>query len=277
MVKLDWHNTDTEECFNKHYKRFPKLFQVYKDNPIEYIFNSDGFRMKFELKPDKSRKVDIFLGCSHTMGSGHYWENTWPYRVSQHTGNDIVNLAVGGLGPESAFYLLAKYFHYFDVQNVFYFQDIVARYDYFDEKQQTHPYSPVWNHEQGKQPYQNWYIRDVLVDDWYMYYNYYKIINALRGFCSARNVPFWNINEFPYDSTGYYDAMTTGFFEIESIEEEWYETKGDKVLVARDGTHAPALHLEIIANKFIRAMKTFKNGFIQEAPYMEKIFQKISP
>lgn len=277
MVKLDWHNTDTEECFNKHYERFPKLFQVYKDTPIEYTFNSDGFRMEFELIPDKSRKVDIYLGCSHTYGAGHYWENTWPYRVAQYTGNEIVNLGVGGQGSEGAFHGLLKYISYYNVQNVFYFQDINARYDYFDANQNTHPFSPHFPPNKHQQPCSNWYLSKVLVHDWYIYYNYFKNVMAMKGLCDVENIPFWNISQFPHDPTGYYQAMTTGYFEIKDLDEEWYENNADKVLIARDGTHSPVIIQEIVANKFIRAMKADKNGYIQQVPYREKIFQKISP
>jgi hypothetical protein len=280
MVKLEWYNTCKKELFDEHYRKWPELFQPYVDKPLEYLFNSAGFRMNFEMIPDRNKKVDLFLGCSHTYGAGQYWENTWPYLVSQYTGNEIVNLGMGGYGSESAYFNLIKYFEYFNVQNVFYFQDIVSRYDYFTKDGEVHQYSPQWTHTPDAIPYANWHIRGALVEDWYVDYNHTKNVNAMVGFLKGKDVPFYHLCEFPNDPTGYYKAMTTGHspLEIADIDKNWYEENCKKVLVARDGAHSPALMLKIIADKFIKAIKTHEEeGFVQSTPYIAKIFQKISP
>ena len=272
-----WDATDTEERFNRHYKMFPKIFQPYKDRPLTYVFNEEGFRMTFELEPDKTKKVDIYLGCSHTYGAGQYWENTWPYQVAQFTGNEIVNLGRPGAGPEGSFFRLLQFFDYFDVQNVFYFQDIVARFDYFGKEKVLYPFSPVWEFGDSDHPYKNEYLEKILIQDWYIYYNYYKYILAMKGICSKNNVPFFNICEFPHDSTRYYAAIRQNHFDLISIEQEWIDSYDERRLVSRDGTHSPALTLKVVADKFIKYKKQNPEGFIPPYPYMEKIFQKISP
>lgn len=289
MVKYEWYLNDTEEVFNEHYKKWPELFQPYVDRPVEYIFNDAGFRMKFEMDPDKSKKVDIYLGCSHTYGAGHYWENTWPYLVSQFTGNEIVNLGKGGHGSESSYYNLIRYFECFDVQNVFYFQDIVPRYDYFDKYGFAQPFCPQWYQTEEATPYKDWYISGALVEDWHIVYNHTKNVNAMIGFLKDKNVPFYHITEWPLDwspdhaSTDWYRAMTPGSSPlingpvIADIDKDWYEENCKKLLIARDGSHKIALTLKEIADKFIKAVKSHKyRGYEESTPHMAKIFQKFS-
>ena len=181
MKVLKWHNTDSQSLFDYHIKRFPKIFQHWADNPIEYSINSAGFRSYFEFEPDKSKEYDLFLGCSHTFGSSHPWENTWPYIVSKNTGHEVVNLGIGGAGSETSFKNLLTYIDKFRPSNIFHYQPLYSRYDFIDfrsskfknyESFDFRPFQPQWDGDESDySPYSHQYIQNVMVTDRYMYYN----------------------------------------------------------------------------------------------------------
>jgi len=294
MQILKWHLTDSQELFDYHYKHFPELFQVFVDKPIEYSINSDGFRSDFEYTPNKNLEVDVFLGCSHTIGSGHYWENTWPFIVSQYTGNIIVNLGIGGSGIETAFYNLLKYAHYFNVKNIFHFQPVYPRYDFIDYVTRNFyegkdfkffPFQPQWDGDDPDySPYSQDYQHRVMVTDRYMYYNHIRYTYAIQGIAKELKVPYFFHHVYPkgpwvpkmvFD----YDFVLTNKEgrKCVGITNSYGELvpKGD--LLARDSSHMTKNEIKCVGNEFIHLKKEYPEGFVHKIPYMEKIFPKNSP
>lgn len=113
---------------NQKIQQDKKTIQYYLDNPIEYRLNNFGFRTDYNFKYND--EVNIFLGCSHTMGIGHHLENTWSYIVNKEIGGNFVNLAVGGVGIENQFRKLLKFRNYFKIKNIFHFQPLYAREEF---------------------------------------------------------------------------------------------------------------------------------------------------
>ena len=72
----------------------------YHDNPIQYRWNNYGFRTDNDFT-DKEVGV-VTLGCSHTEGVGHHYENTWGYKISKHFSQPHWNLGRGGKGLDCA-------------------------------------------------------------------------------------------------------------------------------------------------------------------------------
>lgn len=234
-----WYGFDSEENFKNNLKtNFDKL-EYYLSNTIYYNWNTDKFRADFEFIPNKKIDVDIYLGCSHTSGIGHLWENTWPYHVSKFTGNKIVNLGVGGKGIEISFINLSKYINYFNVKNVFHFQPIYGRYSY--------PYKGVIGNvliqnvnvntqDEDYIPWRKKYIKEELLNKDYIVYNHYKNIMCLEGLCKNYGIPYFHS------------------FEIPKIEVK------QETLPARDLIHFNSTQLATIAKLFIKQLKTNPSG-----------------
>ena len=69
---------DSKWSFEENLRKKPKdtCLLHYKANPIEYKFNNFGFRSNIDFVPGV--EGNVYLGCSHTFGTGHYQENSWP-------------------------------------------------------------------------------------------------------------------------------------------------------------------------------------------------------
>ena len=235
-----WYGFDSNENFQNNLKtNFDKL-EYYLSNPIHYNWNGDKFRADFEFIPNRKLDVDIYLGCSHTSGIGHLWENTWPYQVSQFTNNKIVNLGVGGKGIEVSFVNLSKYINYFNVKNVFHFQPIYARYTYPYKGEIGNVLIQNVNLKTQDEDYIPWrkkYIKEELLDDEYIVYNHYKNTMSINGLCAYNGIPYFHLYETP-------NVIDT-----------------DKTIVARDLIHYNTTQLEFISESFISKLKESPMGY----------------
>lgn len=100
---LDWLPMDTQERYEENLQTRRTLLQQFNwiDTPIEYQFNSKGFRCEeFEPLP-----CVVFLGCSFTMGIGLPVADTWPSIVAKKLGLANFNLGIGGGSNDTAFRL----------------------------------------------------------------------------------------------------------------------------------------------------------------------------
>ena len=77
---------------------------------IEYRFNNQGFRAdhnmtEYEgLQYDKTQgPVNMFLGCSNTLGIGVNLEETWCWHVNNSVGGVMLNLGQAGGSQETAY------------------------------------------------------------------------------------------------------------------------------------------------------------------------------
>ena len=68
---LDWIFTDSKEFFDERLKENPndKNLLWYKDNPIKYQINNDGFRLPYELTKEEVMYIWMFvyLWCWFTL------------------------------------------------------------------------------------------------------------------------------------------------------------------------------------------------------------------
>ena len=73
---VEWIPSDTEEAFLERLEKDPTNASLlhYLENPITYELNNYGFRTPVYFT--EGIEGNVFLGCSHTMGIGHYLENT---------------------------------------------------------------------------------------------------------------------------------------------------------------------------------------------------------
>lgn len=70
----------------------------YLETPIEYKFNSHGYRTKNIQDLDK--EFVLVFGCSHTEGVGNFDEDIWCSQLLSRFDLDFLNLAKAGTGPD---------------------------------------------------------------------------------------------------------------------------------------------------------------------------------
>ena len=126
----------------------------YKENPITYQINNYGYRGD-NLNPEDEHTV--FLGCSHTFGTGHYFENSWPYRMMNYLndGTKMANFSFGGEGISSGYRTLLKMSEEIKIKRVFCFYPHWMRYEFGG--------GPHWNKWQIFTPYDQ---QKFLIEEW---------------------------------------------------------------------------------------------------------------
>lgn len=235
--------SDNSKAWEKNLEEHRDKLEYYIDNPINYRFNKQWFRSDFDYKPEPDRKVDIYLGCSHTMGVGKHLEHTWVQRVGEHTGNDIINLGTGGHGIDVSYIVLKKYINYYNVQNVFHYQPIYPRHYILDVDERHQSISPAWSLNIDKY-FTKEYQRESLMDWGYIMFTYARAIDAIESVCKKRNIKYY-FNELENIKTQVWMYFNTG---REKIKE------GD--VLARDLMHYSFYSHKEIADWFIdKALK----------------------
>lgn len=139
-VNVDWIPSDTEENFKHNIKTFPKSEHLnnYKEKPIVYKLNNYGFRT-----PDDFFNGDegtVYLGCSHTFGTGHYLENSWSYKLHQKVGKGkFFNLSCGSIGIASQYAFLKYFSKKLKINKVFHYypDECFHRYEFLDKDGKT--------------------------------------------------------------------------------------------------------------------------------------------
>lgn len=104
--ELPWLPMDTEALYKENLKTNFKMLNDwgwidYKE--FSYKFNSDGFRSEeFDFNQTPSL---VALGCSHTIGIGVPYEQTWPFLLSSMLDLKCYNLGIGGSSNDTGFRL----------------------------------------------------------------------------------------------------------------------------------------------------------------------------
>ena len=259
--QYDWIGTDDEKTFNIHYEYYPDILQYYVDNPISYNINNHFCRSNFDFEKDKTLKVDIFLGCSHTFGMGLHEKHIWWNKITEYTNNTPINIGVGGCSMEEQFMRLARVIDYFDVQNVIWFAPHFYRYTYTNgDMIRTFNINEYIISREGvivDYPYEEWYIRECLLQDDYSAYYNWKHATAVSGLCLQRNIPF-----FLHHIVKFYpeDVMLREFNEngiVTNIERFDKENN----IPARDIVHMTVNQQARVGNRILDIVKNNKEGY----------------
>ena len=257
----DWLGTDDEKTFSIHFKHFPHILEYYVDNPIKYNINNHFCRSDFDFEKDKTLKVDIFLGCSHTFGMGLHEKHLWWNKVTEYTNNTPINLAVGGCSMEEQFIRLARVIDYFDVQNVIWFAPHFYRYTYNDgdlfRTFNINEYISTREGSAGDYPYEEWFIRhNFLEDDYSAYYNW-KHATAVSGLCLQRDIPFFLKHMVRFDP----EDLITREFNDNGVVTNVEQFDIDNNIPARDIIHMTVNQQTTIGNHMVELVKNNKEGY----------------
>lgn len=254
--ELQWLANDFESTFEENIKKYPEYLQYYIDNPITYKVNKQYFRSTFDFKPNKKKKVNLFLGCSHTFGVGLHWEHTWPYLLSQNLDEEIINLGVPGGCMEVSYINLKKYIDYYDVQNVFHLQQVYARYLAF-WKTKLESFISVQEHifRVTRKWFKNDYVKQIFHDPDYMVYSHMRSLDAIKFVCRENSIPYFYKNSVPKF------AYPLHFTRIKKTLPHSVHKDYLNDILARDMEHPPLSSQKKIASEFLDFYKKHPQGY----------------
>ena len=122
--------------------------KFYQANPIVYKYNSHGWRMNEEI--DFKDPCNLYLGCSHTFGSGLHLQDTWSFKVQKQIDDfQYVNLSWPGNGPQDCLETLKLALrNNLKIKNLFLYAPHYTRMSYYDPyldyDGSTQTYNPAW-------------------------------------------------------------------------------------------------------------------------------------
>lgn len=241
--KQKWFGKDSFDRFEKHKTIFPDNFSIkhYSENPIEYSFNNDFFRT-----PDDFNSNDIgniYLGCSHTFGSGLYLEDIWAYKLNNIIGGKFWNLGVAGSGFMTAFRLFMYYIDKLQVSNVFMYVRYPFRYEvYQDNRWQKLNLSLFSDNSRGPADP----LAKFLVNHRTAFMVSSMVLKSITYECDKRGIDFYFYNLVPG----------------KEISHE--ELSKNKQRSARDFMHMPTFYHDNLCETFLEMYKSKKVYKTQE-------------
>ena len=130
---FEWDTSDSQQAYLKNLtdpELKQKLIELgFVDCPIEYKFNSHGFRTE-EFK----NSIDaVCFGCSFTMGTGVHTIDTWPAQLAQLTGLKIANLGHAGSSNDTAFRFAEHYLKFLRPRYAIWLQTDMHRIELIDQ------------------------------------------------------------------------------------------------------------------------------------------------
>ncbi|HAV92791.1 TPA: hypothetical protein DCW38_06390 [candidate division WOR-3 bacterium] len=71
---------------------------IYKNNPIDFIIDENGFRVSKNSMSEKKRPLILFIGDSFTFGDFCYAESSFVFLAGKNLNMDVINAGVPGYG-----------------------------------------------------------------------------------------------------------------------------------------------------------------------------------
>jgi len=207
-------------------KDWTPIYHFYKDSPIVYNFNSDGFRDS-EL-PSKPETIDVYLGCSFTSGVGLHEKDIWVTKVSEKLNFPKLNAGVGSTGIIYQYRLLMWLLKKFKIRNLFHYYPLThARWEWYDSTF-------------GFDRYRSWSASDPNIEPIHQLAEFRNIslmshtfIKAIKQICSEHSINYFLEYKYIFLNVDKYSLV------------ERY---------ARDVGHpGPAFH-DILAEKFLKKL-----------------------
>lgn len=180
--EVEWISSDSEELYNEHLvknKGALEMFGWVDYKKFTYKFNSHGFRCE-EFNDQESI---MFLGCSHTFGTGNPEENIWPTIVAQSLGLRSVNLGISSSSNDTAFRLGHHYIPQLKPKIVIWLSTDISRLELHTLDERVEAHGP-WT-EDGGYFLSNWLANPVNSE-----INFTKNYLALESVCKSNNIKF---------------------------------------------------------------------------------------
>jgi hypothetical protein len=129
-IPYSWYLKNTTEDWSGS-DQFPAKNPAWQ-NAITYKFSNEGFRTH-NFADVGTQKINIALGCSHTMGIGISYEMTWPYHIENQTGIKTLNLGLGQGSSDTVARILTNVCGIFDINTVYILWPTSNRFEIYHE------------------------------------------------------------------------------------------------------------------------------------------------
>lgn len=157
---------------------------------ITYRFNDHGFRCDYNMAQLAEHSVNMFLGCSNTLGIGVNLEETWCHTVnaSYQGRRTMFNMGQGGGSGETCYRLARAWIPRVLPKAVFMLTPPASRREFYtveDEaviygtQRMNDRYSPLPQH---------------MVSEIELEINRMRIHDAIEQLCTRHHIPFYYVN-----------------------------------------------------------------------------------
>jgi len=230
---VNYTTPDNEELFKENLAKYPdnKELLHYRDNPIKYALNDYGFRTPDNFD-NAEEEGNVFLGCSHTFGIGHYLENTWSWRLNQKIGGKFWNLSAPGTGIGTAARLLGEFKNKLKIKNIFLYTPFCYRYEVYEAKK------GVW----------------INISPANVFHHYIEVSDEVRFILGQEENMRLNWRTNLAAIKYYAHEVGAKLFSIENI--DFYVNNNDNFPeIARDILHPGVSYQDLVYDKFLDAYK----------------------
>jgi hypothetical protein len=266
---------DSKKVFDKRLKdpNLKRYLQPYINEPVKYVLNRHHCRMDWDIEFLKNEPVDIYLGCSHTFGTGHHVKNIWPTFVSEHTGNVVANLGIGGAGIEVSYHRLLQFISRLNVKNIFHYQPAYPRYAFVNDN----GHLETWLAQEGDvhNIFAKNYSKDHLLRNYLengpIAMVYFKHVNLIKMEADRYNIPYFHIGMEPED---YLTSRTEYPYRYHADDDKLYEEfvqSGN--IAARDLQHYPLSFMKAVAKDMIEMYDKYPEGYMNTSFDFDKARQ----
>lgn len=180
--EVEWISSDSEELYNDNLaknKGALEMFGWVNYKKFTYKFNSHGFR----CDEFSNKKSIMFLGCSHTFGTGNPVEKIWPTLVARNLGLKCVNLGISASSNDTAFRLGHHYIPQLKPKIVIWLSTDISRLELHtvDDRIEAHG---LWTSDGGN------FLSNWLANPTNGEMNFIKNYLALESICKSNGVKF---------------------------------------------------------------------------------------
>lgn len=236
--KFSFIPSDTKDRFKDNLNKFPDSPHLlnYQKNPINYSINNYGFRT-----PDDFFDGDegtVYLGCSHTFGTGHHLENTWAYKLHNQIGDGkFINLSCGSIGLTSQYVYLKYFSEKLKIKKIFHYypNECFFRYEFFNTNEELDFFNANSNNKELNSFYYKYLMSEAQNDLHNLSY-----LDAIKNVCRENNANYYIYNK--------------SFIDLESTSDAYHK----KLTPARDLIHLYVEHHDEICTHFLEQERTNK-------------------
>lgn len=102
-----FYGSDSEERFAANKSKLGESWKYYNSlDTLTYEYDEYGFRNHHSLNDIQHNPYIVTIGCSHTMGTGIHYEDTYSCQLENLSGIPVYNMGLGGSSNEVSFFNL---------------------------------------------------------------------------------------------------------------------------------------------------------------------------
>jgi hypothetical protein len=174
QTSMHYHVRSTTQ---QYYPSDTKEAQTYEAD-IEYRFNDEGFRCDINMNDFEGKNVNLFLGCSNTLGIGVNLEDTWCWHVNHRHGGVMCNMGQGGGSAETSYRLLNSWIGIVKPQKVFMLSPPATRREFWMSENQPEIFGPRST------------LPDKMIAEREIQVNRIRVVDAIENVCNKYNASF---------------------------------------------------------------------------------------